>query len=79
MAVVVLALVCLMGMIYLSQVTRTNSLGYRISSLTVQEQELKKEKADLDIEAVRLQSVERLKASQVANAMTTVKPSAYAQ
>lgn len=77
-AVVVLALVCLLGMVYLTQVTKTNSLGYQVSSLTQKEEELKKEKADLDIESVRLQSIEKVKNSQVAGAMTTIKPSAYA-
>ena len=77
-AVIVLALVSLMGMIYLTQVTKTNSLGYQLSSLTHKEQDLKKEKADLDIEAVRLQSIEKVKASQVAGTLTTVRPSAYA-
>ena len=77
-AVIGLTLDCLLGMVYLTQVTKTNSLGYQVSSLTTKEQELKKEKADLDIEAVRLQSIEKVKTSQVAGAMTTIKPSAYA-
>lgn len=77
-AVVVLALVCLLGMVYLTQVTKTNSLGYELSSLTQKEEELQKEKADLDIESVRLQSIEKVKSSQVAGTMTTIKPSAYA-
>ncbi len=76
--VIVLALVCLMGIVYLTQVTRTNSLGYKVSSLNEREISLQKEKADLEIEAVKLQSIEKVKSSQVANAMTQVKPSAYA-
>jgi len=67
-----------MGMIYLTQVTKTNSLGYQLSSLTEKEQDLQKEKADLEIEAVRLHSIDKVKSSQVAGAMTTLKPSAYA-
>ena len=41
--------------------------------------ELKKEKTDLEIEAVRLQSIDKIKSSQVASAMTQIKPSGYAQ
>jgi hypothetical protein len=67
-----------MGMLYLTQVTRTNGYGYQLSSITQKEQELRKEKADLEIEAVRLQSVERVKNSQVASSMTQIKPTAYA-
>jgi cell division protein FtsL len=77
-AVIVIALIALMGMLYLTQVTKTNSLGYKVSSLRSRESQLQREKDDLDIEAVRLQSIERVKSSQVANAMTTIKPSAYA-
>lgn len=77
-AIIVLALISLMGMIYLTQVTKTNSLGYQLSSLTEKEKDLQKEKADLEIEAVRLQSIDKIKSSQVAGAMTTLKPSAYA-
>jgi cell division protein FtsL len=77
-AVIVLTLVCLLGIVYLSQVTRTNTLGYSVSSLQQKESDLKKEKADLDVEAVRLQSIEKIKSSQVAGALTAVKPSAYA-
>ena len=78
-AVICLALVSLMGIVYLSQVTRTNSLGYRLSSLQIKEGDLQKEKTDLEIEAVRLQSIEKVKSSQVAAAMTQIKPSSYAQ
>ena len=77
-AVICLALISLMGIVYLSQVTRTNSMGYKLSSLQQKENDLKKEKTDLDIEAVRLQSIEKVKSSQVAAALTPVKPSAYA-
>ncbi|MCA9347339.1 hypothetical protein KC930_02030 [Candidatus Saccharibacteria bacterium] len=78
-AIICLALVSLMGIVYLSQVTRTNSLGYSLSSLQQKENELKKEKTDLEIEAVRLQSIDKIKSSQVASAMTQIKPSGYAQ
>jgi len=76
--VITLALMCLMGMIYLSQVTRTNTYGYRVSSLAQKEQDLQREKADLELEAVRLQSIEQVKKSQVATSMQPVQPSSYA-
>ena len=78
-AVICLALVSLMGIVYLSQVTKTNSLGYKVSSLQQKQDELKKEKSDLEIESVRLQSIEKIKSSQVATTMTQIKPTNYAQ
>jgi hypothetical protein len=77
-AVICLALISLLGVVYLTQVTRTNSLGYQVSSLQQKEETLRKNKSDLDIEAVRLQSIEKIKSSQVATALVPLKPSAYA-
>jgi hypothetical protein len=63
---------------YLSQVTRTDKLGYALSSLQEEEKELKKESSDLEVETVRLQSIERVKASQVAGALVPIKPTTHA-
>lgn len=76
--VLVITLICLLGIMYLSQVTRTNTLGYSLSSLQQEEKDLKKESADLEVETVRLQSIEKVKSSQVAGAMVPIKPTAYA-
>lgn len=75
---IVLTLVSLIGIMYLSQVTKVNSLGYKLSSLETRQSELKKEKSDLEVEAVRLQAIDRVKTTQVAGAMTQVQPSGYA-
>lgn len=77
--IVVLAIICLLGIVYLTQVTRVNALGYKVSSLESKQVELKKEKADLEVEAVRLQSIEKIKSSQVATSLTPIKPTTYAQ
>jgi hypothetical protein len=76
--VLVLALVCLLGIMYLSQVTRTNTLGYAVTTLQEEEKELKKEASNLEVETVRLQSIEKVKSSQVAGALVPVKPTAHA-
>ncbi len=76
---IVVVLVSFMGMLYLSQVTKTNTYGYKVSTLTQKETTLKREKADLELEAVRLQSLERVKNSQVAQNLQPVQPTAYAQ
>jgi cell division protein FtsL len=72
--IVVVALVCLMGIVYLSQVTKTNSYGYSINSLSQKEESLKIERSDLELEAIKLQSLERVKTSQVAANLTQLQP-----
>lgn len=76
--VLLLSMVSLIGIMYLSQVTRTNTLGYKLSSLQQEESKLQKEHADLEVETVRLQSIEKVKNSQIAEALVPIKPTAYA-
>jgi hypothetical protein len=74
-SVIVLILVmCLLGLMYLTQVTKTNSLGYKLSELNIKQSQLKEEYASLEVEAMRLQSLDRVKNSSVAQKMSDTKP-----
>jgi hypothetical protein len=76
--VIVLILVaCVLGLLYLTQVTKTNALGYHISELGGKQTQLKEEYASLEVDSVRLQSLERIKNSKTAQAMPDSKPTAY--
>jgi hypothetical protein len=77
-AIVLILVMCLLGLMYLTQVTKTNTLGYKVSELNVKQTQLKEEYASLEVESTRLQSLERVKASSVASAMTDAKPTAFA-
>ena len=76
-AVIVLIL-CLLGLVYLTQVTKTNALGYKVSELKNTQLELKEEQESLELEAVRLQNIDRVKNSDVAKGMQNAKPTALA-
>lgn len=76
--VVIVLILCLLGLVYLTQVTKTNALGYKVNDLTSQQAELKKEEASLELEAVRLKNIERIKNSTVAQQMPTTQPTALA-
>jgi Tfp pilus assembly protein PilO len=79
-AVLLIVLACLIGLLYLMQVTKTNAHGYKLNSLQSKQQELKTQYASLELEAARLQSLEKLKQSDVAKAMTSpVSSSTLAQ
>jgi hypothetical protein len=76
--VIVIALVCLMGLMYLSQITKTNTYGYEITSLSSREKSLKIVRSDLEIESIKLQSMDRVKASEAAAKLVPLQPSQYA-
>lgn len=77
--IILVVIISTMGLIYLTQVTKTYSLGYKVDSLSKQQTELSEEHADLELESVKLQSIERVKESKVASNLSPVTPSAYAQ
>jgi hypothetical protein len=74
--IVLILVMCLLGLMYLTQVTKTNALGYKVSELSTKQTQLKEEYASLEVESVRLQSLERVKNSEVAQKMTDTKPTA---
>jgi hypothetical protein len=77
--VVLIVLGCLIGLLYLTQVTKTNSYGYEINKLKEDQTQLKNQKTDLEIKAARLQSFERVASSQPAKDLVSVAPSGSVQ
>lgn len=77
--VILIVLACLLGLLYLTQVTKTNAYGYKINSLQQKQSQLADEHDDLEVASARLQSVDRVQGSSVAQSMATVTPSATIQ
>ncbi len=77
--VILIILTCLLGLMYLTQVTKTNAFSYRINSLQKQQSELASEHDDLEVTSARLQSLSRVKDSAVAKNMVSVAPTATLQ
>ena len=76
--IAVILIICLLGLLYLTQVTKTNTLGYNINNLTTQQQQLKEQYASLQVQASRQQGLDKVQNSSVATAMQSVTPSATA-
>lgn len=72
--IILIVLACLIGLLYLTQVTKTNSYGYTINSLQQQQSQLQDQKANLEVTAARLQSLERVSNSSVAKSLVSVTP-----
>lgn len=73
--IILIVLACLIGLLYLTQVTKTNSYGYTINSLQQRQSELQDQKANLEVTSARLQSLERVASSDVAKGLASVAPS----
>lgn len=69
---IVLALV--LGLLYLTQVTKTNAYGYKVNNLLEKQQQLKAEHDDLEVASARLQSLDRVQGSEVAKNLVSVAP-----
>lgn len=77
--IMLIILACLLGLLYLTQVTKTNAYGYKINDLQQQQDKLKNENAELQVSAARLQALDRVKNSDVAKNMVSVAPTATIQ
>lgn len=76
--IILIVLACLLGLLYLTQVTKTNAYGYTINELQTQQTALQTQNEDLQVDSARLQSLDRTANSSVAQAMVAVAPSGSA-
>jgi len=77
--IILIVLACTLGLLYLTQVTKTNAYGYKVNSLLQQQQQLKQENDDLQVASARLESLDRVQTSDVAKSMVAVAPAATVQ
>lgn len=73
--IILIVLACLLGLLYLTQVTKTNAYGYQINSLKNQQAQLTNQHDDLEVASARLQSLSRVQDSAVAKNLVSVAPS----
>ena len=74
--IILVVLACLLGLIYLTQVTKTNTYGFQIEGLQTQQQQLESQKQNLEVAQAQLQSLNRVQNSSVAKSLVAVTPSA---
>lgn len=74
--ITLIVLACLLGLLYLTQVTKTNAYGYQINGLQQQQTQLKSQHDDLEVASARMQSMDRVQNSAVAKSMVSVAPTA---
>ena len=72
--IILIVLACLLGFLYLTQVTKTNAYGYQINNLQQEQAQLQTQHNDLEVAAARLQSLPRVQNSTVAKNLVSVAP-----
>jgi len=77
--IILVVLACLLGLLYLTQVTKTNAYGYQINGLQQQAAQLQSKHDDLALASARLQSLSRVQTSKVASNLVAVAPSGTVQ
>ena len=77
--VILIVLACLLGLLYLTQVTKTNAYGYTINDMQNKQSALQSKNDDLEVDSARLQSLERTASSDVAKGMVAVAPAGSAR
>jgi cell division protein FtsL len=76
--VLIALMLAVLGLVYLTQITKTSTFGYQLNDLTTKQEQLASENSDLQVETARLQALERVQQSNVAKAMTTPASTEYA-
>jgi len=77
--IMLIVLACFLGLLYLTQVTKTNALSYKINDLKQRQSQLKNEHDALTVSAARLQSLERVKNSETAKGLVSLSASSTVQ
>lgn len=75
--VLVAVMVAVLGLIYLTQVTKTGTFGYTKEKLSDQMSELVAKKSELEVENARLKSLQKIQTSQVAKSLSAPASTDY--
>lgn len=60
---ITIAVISVLALLYLTQITKTSVYGYKMTELNQKRDKILAEKQELQVEAARLQSIERVQAS----------------
>ena len=77
--VLVALMIIVLGLIYVTQATRTTGYDYEAQKIDDQISELNEQKGELEVENARLTALETVKNSTVAKTMTSAQDTRYVQ
>jgi hypothetical protein len=76
---VVIALISVLALLYLNQITKTAVFTYQLTDLQTQRNQVQTDEQALEVEAGRLQSIQSIQGSAVAQKMVPVASATYAK
>lgn len=77
--VIIAVMLAVLGLIYLTQITKTSTYGYQLNELGAKKEQLLSENRDLEVETARLQALERIQETNVAKAMQPPQQTDFAR
>lgn len=72
------AAIVVLALLYITQITKTNIYGYKVSELKAQRDKALATQQDLEVEAARLQAIQQIQASPVVAKLVNETPAVYA-
>ena len=75
--ILVALMITVLGLVYLTQATKTTAYSYEAQDLDTQITELSAKKSELEVQNARLTALEQIKGSAVASAMTSTETTDY--
>jgi hypothetical protein len=79
MSLAAIAIISVLALLYLTQITKTSVFGYKLSDARTQQAKLTAQHQELQVEAARLQSVKNIRSSQAAAKLTATKNVSFAK
>jgi hypothetical protein len=76
---VTVAIITVLALLYLTQVTKTSVYGYRVSELNQQKQQLEQQHQELAVESARLQAIQKIQDSGNVKNLVAEKNVTYAK
>lgn len=76
---VIVAVVAVLALLYLNQITKNSVFGYQVADLQRQRNVAVAEKQELEVEAARLTSIQQIQNSKTVNGMVQSSQVSYAK
>lgn len=78
-SMVMVAIVAVLALLYLNNITKTSTFGYQVSELQRQRNEAVSAKQELQVEAARLTSIQEIQKSKTVSGLTPTTQVSYAK
>ena len=77
--IMVTAVIAVLALLYLNQITKTSVFGYQLTELQTMQSKVSRQRQELAVEAARLQSIQQVQSSNVVKTMVPEGPVSYAK